>query len=246
MSSFAKRALRSLSHFKFTSHTKERDLSMPAYWSNFYTEKSTTTSFEWFLNPNALQLLNEDIQSKTKQNILHVGCGTSELGPWLEKNNTDDDNADNNNNNNNNCTVINVDFDPASIKSMQQRFPTQQWIECAIGSKYQPKEWDRSIDIVLEKGTLDAVIFGGKESIVNYLDGIEKTMSKPNGIYLMLTDDPPEERFDLLKCVFPSKDGWNVNVRTILEDGTETASSYNDGKEHYLYKVWRQKGFVEQ
>ena len=68
---------------------------------------------------------------------------------------------------------------------------------------------------------------------------IEQLLSTPNGTIIQYTDDPPEYRQELLKCFFTTEEGWNVSVRTVLEDGSETASSFNDGKEHYMYSIWR-------
>ena len=229
--SFANTVRKNLLHYPFVK-SPSINLSLPTFWDEFYQEKQgtdkQTTTFEWFLNASTVGDIILDSHPLGKDSkVLHVGAGTSKVGPWLQENTQES------------CEVINVDFDAGSCQAMQTKYPHQQWIHCGIGSPQQPNEWDQSFDMVLDKGTMDAVIFGGLEPTLEYAVGVERVLKEgTESVLVQLTDDPPEAREELLRCIFPFSE-WNLSCRTLLENGEETASSYNDGKCHYCYKIWR-------
>ena len=43
--------------------------------------------------------------------------------------------------------------------------------------------------MVLDKGTLDAVIFGGEEATWRYLCGVERAMKFNGGVFIQITED---------------------------------------------------------
>jgi len=223
---FAQALRQRLLHYPFVKKPP-RDLSSPTFWNNFYNTKADNEPFEWFLSAATVgeTVLQSTSQPERLNDILHVGAGTSEVGPWMQNNSSSIN------------TVVNVDFDPLSCELMAKRFPYQTWECCALGSKEQPKKWNKAFDLVLDKGTLDAVLFGGLEPTIEYTVGIEKAL-KDDGMMLQLTDESPETRHEFLALAFPPS-AWNISCSTILENGQETASSFNDGKEHYCYKIWR-------
>ena len=222
---FAQALRQRLLHYPFVKKPP-RDLSSPTFWNNFYNTRADNEPFEWFLSAAAVgKTVLQSSQPERLKNILHVGAGTSEVGPWLQNNSSSIN------------TVVNVDFDQLSCELMAKRFPYQTWECCALGSKEQPQHWNKAFDLVLDKGTLDAVLFGGLEPTIEYTVGINKAL-KDDGMMLQLTDESPETRHEFLALAFPPSD-WNISCSTILENGQETASSFNDGKEHYCYKIWR-------
>ena len=63
-------------------------------------------------------------------------------------------------------------------------------------------EWDDSFDMVLDKGTLDAVIFGGEEATWRYLCGVERAMKCNGGVFIQITEDSETYVHHIVKCVF--------------------------------------------
>jgi len=231
MTSFVRQARRRLQHYGgfVKQQNPSRDLSKLSFWSKFYKQKITTGEpFDWFLSPETIVNTLPATDDDTIKNILHVGCGTSELGTILKQHYPT-------------SKVINIDYDHICIDIMQRKHPHDIYIQYDIGEEKgnDTRISKEKFDLVVDKGTLDAVVFGGLEPTVEFLGGIEQLLSTPNGTLIQYTDDPPEYRQELLKCFFTTEEGWNVSVRTILEDGSETASSFNDGKEHYMYSIWR-------
>ena len=62
------------------------------------------------------------------RSVLHVGAGTSELGPWIRKRAGSRIER-----------MINCDFDEISMIHQRARYPDEEWIVCAIGSEHQPR-----------------------------------------------------------------------------------------------------------
>ena len=125
---FAQALRQRLLHYPFVKKPP-RDLSSPTFWNNFYNTRADNEPFEWFLSAAAVgKTVLQSSQPERLKNILHVGAGTSEVGPWLQNNSSSIN------------TVVNVDFDPLSCELMAKRFPYQTWECCALGSKEKPKK----------------------------------------------------------------------------------------------------------
>ena len=78
----------------------------PAFWREFYARKSKSGPFEWFVDADvaarALQPLLPRSQGGGRRRVLHLGCGTSALGPLLAEQGH---------------AVVNVDYDRGCLEA---------------------------------------------------------------------------------------------------------------------------------
>ena len=132
------------------------------------TATTPTTSFEWFLNAETIGesiigtfvflflflflslsccMLTTSIffwncffleSHANLRSVLHVGAGTSELGPWIRKRAGSRIER-----------LINCDFDEISMINQRARYPDEEWIVCAIGSEHQPR-YEKNKCLLLE------------------------------------------------------------------------------------------------
>jgi SAM-dependent methyltransferase len=158
--------------------------------SNPTTSNSTisaTTKIEKFTFPD---------REKTK--ILIVGCGNSKFGEemirdgWTGK-------------------ITNVDFSSVVIQQMQDRYGSQFFYNqyrhaepmdfvCADITKRLPFE-DASFDLIVCKGTLDAVLCGAgsKASALSMVRECHRLLAPGHGIFFLVTNGNPDNRFEYLE-----------------------------------------------
>ncbi|CAO3671229.1 unnamed protein product [Umbelopsis vinacea] len=109
------------------------------YWEERYQKESPQVTFDWFKTYEDLKpTLNETIPSKDAS-ILMLGCGNSTLGEDMY-----DDGYKN---------ITNIDYSSTVIKQMEERCSDR--LEMDIRDlKFE----DQSFDIVIDKGTMDALM----------------------------------------------------------------------------------------
>ncbi|RUS15305.1 S-adenosyl-L-methionine-dependent methyltransferase [Endogone sp. FLAS-F59071] len=114
------------------------------YWEERYSKEPPEISFDWFKKYADLKpLLNEYIPNKSVR-VLMLGCGNSTLSEDMY-----DDGYKN---------ITNIDFSTVVIENMRTRCvdrPEMQWVEMDIRDL---KFDDNSFDIVIDKGTMDALM----------------------------------------------------------------------------------------
>ncbi|GAB5589104.1 hypothetical protein Unana1_04004 [Umbelopsis nana] len=114
------------------------------YWEERYQKESPQVTFDWFKTYQDLKpTLNEVIPFK-EASILMLGCGNSTLGEDMY-----DDGYKN---------ITNIDYSCTVIKQMAERCsdrPEMKWLEMDIRDlKFE----EQSFDIVIDKGTMDALM----------------------------------------------------------------------------------------
>ncbi|KAJ2963774.1 hypothetical protein NQZ79_g1198 [Umbelopsis isabellina] len=114
------------------------------YWEERYKKESSETTFDWFKTYAELKpTLNQTIPSKDSS-ILMLGCGNSTLGEDMY-----DDGYKN---------ITNIDYSATVIQQMAERCsdrPEMKWLEMDIRDL---KFDDRTFDVVIDKGTMDALM----------------------------------------------------------------------------------------
>ena len=114
-----------------------REYKDKAYWDKRY-ETETTETFDWFKTFNDLPILQQLIPIDSK--ILHVGCGNSTLPVEM--------------NDFGYKFITNLDYSKVLIEKMKAKYPELEWVEGDIFDLEQYRDYD----IVLDKGTLDALL----------------------------------------------------------------------------------------
>ena len=231
-----------------------RPLHEKTFWDTFYEGKRGTSEeddFEWFVDAAAAAEFVRDTITPEHRRLLHVGAGTSKLGPILmatERHGIP-------------LEVVNCDNSETAVEVMCNAFPELDWhlLDLAdIGdtvSGLMPHPWDSTFDVIIDKGALDAVLFGGPDLTAKFLFGCARMLKisasssfsteeiemqkKSGGIWIQISADPPERRLELLRAVLP--EGWRVRfekVRPVAEHdmmGIDQPSLFE--QEHWGYVI---------
>lgn len=178
------------------------DYREQTYWDTRYQKED---KYDWFSSYISFQhLLSQDVKPTDK--ILTLGCGNSTLSEEMYKDGY--------------RLITNTDFSPVVIEKMAAKHKDLQdmtWLVMDICDlQFEPG----SFDVVLEKGTLDALMVHEKDPwdiSVETLEKIDtilnqvKTILKPGGKFISITFSQPHFRRPLYAC---SKYNWDVNLST--------------------------------
>ncbi|CAG2245881.1 EEF1AKMT4 [Mytilus edulis] len=164
-------------------NTDYRDQS---YWDDRYSKEK---AFDWFSDYEAFKhLLKDDI--KTADKILILGCGNSLMSEHMYQDGF--------------LNITNTDYSPVVIENMrnkcQQKYPGMSWeVMDILNMTYEPE----TFDVVLEKGTLDALMVHEKDpwniseetekTIENVLTQV-RTVLKADGKFISVTFAQPHFR----------------------------------------------------
>jgi SAM-dependent methyltransferase len=182
---------------------------------------TNTTKFEKFTFPD---------REKTK--ILIVGCGNSKFGEemirdgWTGK-------------------ITNVDFSSVVIQQMQSRYGTHFYNQypraesmdfiCADITQTLPFE-DASFDLIVCKGTLDAVLCsaGSKANALSMVRECHRLLAPGHGIFFLVTNGNPDNRIEYLEHQNQLNHYWRGVSVHILPKLTSTSTT-QDEKPVYAY-----------
>ena len=159
-----------------TEPEDNREYKNVEYWDKRYTSEE---SYDWFFTwPELREKLSPHITHQDR--ILHLGCGNSTVSADMF-----DDGYTN---------LVNVDFSEVVIHNMAEKRPDMSWIRMDI--RDMPLEGG-SFDVVLDKGTLDALEVDSSEESVKDL---ERTLHevyrvlRPGGKYIQISFCHPIRR----------------------------------------------------
>ncbi|SAL96635.1 hypothetical protein [Absidia glauca] len=177
------------------------------YWEERYQKEDADTTFDWFKTYEELQpLLNEHISSKDAS-ILILGCGNSTLGEDMYKDGY--------------RNITNIDYSKTVIDNMKERCgdtPGMTWLEMDIRDL---KFDNASYDIVIDKGTMDALmcdrgdVWDPSEELIAEVKGeVDEVVRvlKVGGAFLYLTFGQPHFRKRHLQ-----RDCWEIKTTTMGE-----------------------------
>ncbi|KAL0212374.1 hypothetical protein RCL1_006000 [Eukaryota sp. TZLM3-RCL] len=191
------------------------EYSDPNYWIERY-KKEASTNFDWYLTyVNLKDILSPYLQEGMK--ILVVGCGNSRLSYQLYE-----DGFKN---------VVSIDIADSAINQMIEKYretaPELEWQVMDVRKLDFPSG---SFDLVVDKGTMDALLCG-KDSFENVYSAHKEIhrVLKPSGTYINITYGQPEARQDHFR-----RQGlnWTVEHKTVpksmlgLEENSDNPSNF--------------------
>eukprot|EP00123_Amoebidium_parasiticum_P020266 comp46423_c0_seq1/m.47574 comp46423_c0_seq1/g.47574 ORF comp46423_c0_seq1/g.47574 comp46423_c0_seq1/m.47574 type:complete len:250 (-) comp46423_c0_seq1:143-892(-) len=165
-----------------------REYKEKAYWDSRFEKEA---DFDWFKPYDHFQhIIREHV--KPTDRILMVGCGNSSLSRSMY-----DDGYPH---------ITNLDFSAVVIAKMAARHSdckTMTWVEMDMTDM---KFADNSFDVVIEKGTIDAVMVDVEDQWApqqSVLDLVHRTLENisrvltPSGVFLSITFAQPHFRLPL-------------------------------------------------
>ncbi|XP_060690089.1 EEF1A lysine methyltransferase 4 [Hemiscyllium ocellatum] len=176
------------------------------YWDERYHHEET---YEWFGAFSRFEhLLKEEIQ--TDETILVLGCGNSSLSYELFMSGY--------------RSITNIDFSAICIEKMASKYATCSGMEWKVMDARALQFEDESFDVVLEKGTLDAMMVDVKdpwnvsqettETIDQVLKEVSRILRK-GGRFISITFAQPHFRKQLYaKRVY----NWSIKHQTYGND----------------------------
>ena len=209
---------------KFGEHT---------YWNDNYI--SGRAANEWFLEAHAAATSACDALDAHGRNtgsaprLLHLGCGISSLGAAMCDELSSRHGLQ--------AKVMNVDYCAAAIDSAALAGAgdaRQQWrVWDATDASGPPSlsEVDAPYDLLLDKGTLDALQFAGPSPLVAYFSSLRRCLlaesagAQVSPLLVHFSQEAPEARGELLECAFPSHERWHVSCQEVAPSDDETAEA---------------------
>ncbi|KFY81058.1 hypothetical protein V499_00171 [Pseudogymnoascus sp. VKM F-103] len=186
------------------------ELAHPDYWNERYSLEKTIKqgetqevlgSFEWFGDFAKLRafFVKHLPASSCGSHILQLGCGNSTLTADIY--------------NLGYTNQTSVDFSQVVIDAMQSKYSSleTQWRVMDVRQLELP---DGSVDVAVDKGTLDAMIHG---SLWDPPDDVRSNVArvlKPGGQWLYITYRQPH----FMKPLLTREGSWDLSVEVLAED----------------------------
>lgn len=117
--------------------------------------------------------------------LLHVGCGTSDVGPKLAREASLS------------LHLTDIDSSPSAVRLMKHRHACLDNYTCQEADVLGLDFPVGSFDAVVDKGTLDALLCGSVDEARNMVTEMHRVLTK-GGVYVQVTAEHPEARLELL------------------------------------------------
>ncbi|XP_054240358.1 eEF1A lysine and N-terminal methyltransferase isoform X1 [Indicator indicator] len=176
------------------------------YWDRFFRQRGQRP-FEWYgAFPELCPVLHKYIRPRDK--VLVVGCGNSELSEQMYDTGTCED-------------IVNIDISDAVIRQMQERSGSKRpKMSYLVMDMFQMDFPDAEFQVVLDKGTLDAILTDEEEATLVKADKMFAEISRVlqvGGRYLCVS---LAQAHVLKKAVeYFSQEGWVVRVHQVASSG---------------------------
>ena len=158
------------------------------------------SEYDWYFPSSSLCSLIESL-TKKEDEILYVGCGTSNLGEELYKRGR--------------RYVTNIDHSKMAIRTQMQRWAhltDMQFVE--MDATKLPRDLTGAFQLVVDKALLDYLLCDAKiEKSTRFLNEMKRVV-KPGGWFCCVSHGAPESRVPMIAGAFsvsPSK----IRVATI-------------------------------
>jgi ubiquinone/menaquinone biosynthesis C-methylase UbiE len=192
-----------------------QEYSTKEYWDWRYERDNG--SYEWFKGYKAFQHIIKKY-FKSGDRLLNVGCGNSDLSAEIY-----DDNEG--------LNIVNIDYSEVCIQKMTEKNKERTNMQWLTMDMFDMKAFeDGSFDIVLDKGTMDAILTVQKspwtlepelEEKVTKLVNECYRVCKPGGYFIQITFGQPHFRKPMLL-----REGFKWEV---------TTETFGDGFPYFVY-----------
>ena len=128
--------------------------------------------------------------------------------------------------------VVNTDFSAAALATLEAELAGRAEQEYLLSDMSSEGCALPQADLVVDKGTLDAVVFAGAPSTANFLCAVRDCMA-PGAVYVHFTEEPPDYRTEVIEAAFDAE-RWRIATATV-EDDDSVPNTY------FRYSVWRRE-----
>ena len=194
----------------------------PEYWEARY--KDINSTFDWLEDYRTLKDIIDNLSiPKETGKILNLGCGNSEFSE-----NMYDDGYHN---------IYNIDISKNVINIMKKRNEKRPEMSFEVMDVRDLKYENNSIDLAVDKSTIDALLCG-ENSYINVAKMIKEVQRvlKVGGYYMIISYGSPENRVVHLERKF---EDFDVQIYSIKNNYFED-DDYD--KVHYIYLCKKLKG----
>ena len=122
---------------------------------------------------------------KKPNRLLHVGCGTSDVGPKLAQEASLS------------LHLTDVDSSPSAVRLMKRRHAGLDNYTCQEANVLRLGFPPGRFDAVVDKGTLDAILCSSVEEARDMVSEMHRVL-REGGVYVQVTAEDPEARLELL------------------------------------------------
>lgn len=149
------------------------------YWDNRF--KQARGLFDWYADYSQIKQIMDNMGLSKSDRILMVGCGNSKLSEQMY-----DDGFTN---------IVNTDISPACIEHMKKHYEnSEKKMEWMVMDATDLKFEDQSFELVIDKGTIDALVCGTHVDATLKLLREMSRVTKVGHQFLVITYMGPEGR----------------------------------------------------
>jgi SAM-dependent methyltransferase len=172
-----------------------------AYWEGLYAAEAGRTD-EWLLSWAAIAPLITSAAPRAAT-VLHLGCGNSTLGEEMHQAGYPQ--------------VVNIDYAEAAVRQLRARAVGKRGLFYLVMDARALAFADGTFDLVVEKGTLDAIACLDEEDAVERAVGQAWRVLRPGGLLVSLSMRVPRSRLSRLA---PPGTDWRVAHHAIPRQDT--------------------------
>lgn len=183
---------------------QETKYATQSYWEERYVQLANNASsredvgFEWFLSYDAMRPLLQAIIRKRDAAILDVGCGTSSLLADLRHNG-------------HTGRLVGIDYAASAIEASRRVIGDVE-VELKCANVLDMDFEDQSFDVVVDKGTIDAIMCGDRHTVTLACAQIARVL-KAGGRFVLCSHYAVSE-----ECI--ARDSWLTPVLEGLLDSS--------------------------
>ena len=187
------------------------DYSSKKYWEDRYSSQKNQT-FDWLIDYSSLKNVIDKLSIQKESHILNIGCGNSEFGENLHSDGF--------------THIYNIDFCPNVISFMKERNKEKNGLHFQEMDVRYMKFKDEIFDIIIDKCTLDSLLYGSHSfiNVAKMMKEISRVL-KTGGYYLVISYGKPENRLLHFERKFL---GYDIKIYTITkkQEGKEDKICY--------------------